>query len=108
MTDVTLEKCCQMIQLYEPSSEARADNQLLLDGKKNCSLMKRLVKIYSRRDRSIDPIDHIRVRLILINCRELVMMRRRIYNWAVNHLVVLSKGSPDGHQIRVSIYRDTH
>ncbi|EFX86832.1 hypothetical protein DAPPUDRAFT_207590, partial [Daphnia pulex] len=32
MTDVTLEKCCQLIQLYEPSSEARADNQLLLDG----------------------------------------------------------------------------
>ncbi|XP_046458108.1 inactive phospholipase C-like protein 1 isoform X2 [Daphnia pulex] len=32
MTGVTLEKCCQLIQLYEPSSEARADNQLLLDG----------------------------------------------------------------------------
>lgn len=32
MTDVTLEKCCQLIQLYEPSAEARANNQLLLDG----------------------------------------------------------------------------
>ena len=32
MSDVTLEKCCQFIEMYEPSSEARLNNQLLLDG----------------------------------------------------------------------------
>ena len=32
MSDVTLEKCCQFIGLYEPSTEARVNNQLLLDG----------------------------------------------------------------------------
>ena len=32
MSDVTQEKCNQMVQLYEPSSEAKSNNQLLLDG----------------------------------------------------------------------------
>ena len=32
MVGVTQEKCNQMVQLYEPSSEAKSNNQLLLDG----------------------------------------------------------------------------
>ena len=36
MTNVTLEQCGQLIQLYEPSAEARANRQLLLDGITPC------------------------------------------------------------------------
>ena len=32
MVAATQEKCNQMVQLYEPSSEAKSNNQLLLDG----------------------------------------------------------------------------
>ena len=32
MVAVTQEKCNQMVELYEPSSEAKSNNQLLLDG----------------------------------------------------------------------------